>query len=264
MQNDPPIVTNRAGGNPALTPESGASSGAGLVLRPLPQLLVSLDYWRITLADAIGTVSGQDIVDECANSGVQALCSRITRAADGSIVELDARTVNLGRLAGKGYDFGVDWQAPALGGQLSAHLLTSYLASLDTTPVPGAQPRRLAGAWDDDSVGRAFPRWRGLGHLDWRRGYWRLRYGLEYVGAYSECRTFEEPGSVCYRRVNARLYHDVEVGWEAPQGLAVTAAIANLTGEGPPLVLSRDANTDVASYRLLGRTYALRVGYRFY
>ena len=41
------------------------------------------------------------------------------------------------------------------------------------------------------------------------------------------------------------------------------AAITNVTDEDPPYLNIAPANTDTATYRLLGRTYFLKLSYRF-
>ena len=64
------------------------------------------------------------------------------------------------------------------------------------------------------------------------------------------------------RQVDAVLYHDVEGAYEFGTGLAVRAAISNVTDQDPPFVNGESAgNTDAGTYRLLGRTYFLELRY---
>ena len=65
------------------------------------------------------------------------------------------------------------------------------------------------------------------------------------------------------RRVEPVLYHDIEAGIGLGSGVTVRAAITNVTDEDPPYLNIAPANTDVATYRLLGRTYFLELSYRF-
>ena len=65
------------------------------------------------------------------------------------------------------------------------------------------------------------------------------------------------------RRVDPVLYHDIEAGFEFDSDVTVRAAITNVTDEDPPYLNIAPANTDVATYRLLGRTYFLELSYRF-
>ena len=57
------------------------------------------------------------------------------------------------------------------------------------------------------------------------------------------------------RRVDPVLYHDIEAGFKFDSGVTVRAAITNVTDEDPPYLNIAPANTDVATYRLLGRSY---------
>ena len=65
------------------------------------------------------------------------------------------------------------------------------------------------------------------------------------------------------RRVDDVIYHDLEAGFDFDTGLTVRGAITNVLDQDPPYVNSNSiANTDVATYRLLGRTYFLELRYR--
>ena len=64
------------------------------------------------------------------------------------------------------------------------------------------------------------------------------------------------------RRVDSVLYHDIEAGFEFDTGVTVRAAITNVTDEDPPYLNIAPANTDVATYRLLGRSYFLELRYQ--
>ena len=64
------------------------------------------------------------------------------------------------------------------------------------------------------------------------------------------------------RRVDSVLYHDMEAGFRFDAGVSVRAAITNVTDEDPPYLDIAPANTDVATYRLLGRSYFLELRYQ--
>ena len=66
-----------------------------------------------------------------------------------------------------------------------------------------------------------------------------------------------------YCRVDPVLYHDIETGFKFDSGVTVRAAITNVTDEDPPYLNIAPANTDVATYRLLGRSYFLELRYQF-
>ena len=112
----------------------------------------------------------------------------------------------------------------------------------------------------------ARPRWRASGHLDWRFGPWMASYAAEYIGSYSELVEPFPPFGIEFepfdRRVDPVLYHDIEAGFTFDSGVTVRAAITNVTDEDPPYLNISPANTDVATYRLLGRSYFLELRYQ--
>ena len=112
----------------------------------------------------------------------------------------------------------------------------------------------------------ARPRWRASGHLDWHSGPWMASYAAEYIGSYSERVEPWPPFGIEFepfdRRVDPVLYHDIEAGFKFDSGVTVRAAITNVTDEDPPYLNIAPANTDVATYRLLGRSYFLELRYQ--
>jgi outer membrane receptor protein involved in Fe transport len=91
-------------------------------------------------------------------------------------------------------------------------------------------------------------------------------YAAEYIGSYSELVEPFPPFGIQFepfdRRVDPVLYHDIEAGFTFDSGVTVRAAITNATDEDPPYVNIAPANTDVATYRLLGRSYFLELRYQ--
>ena len=256
-----------SGGNPNLEPETGHSVGGGIVYRPrwAPGLSASVDYFRIELTDFIGSPGVDEVLFECAEHGSEEVCATIRRFADGSVAGVSAVGHNFGRLETRGVDLSIDWSSATRIGQMATRLLTTYLEQWDDQPFPGGEVFERAGKLGGPGV---LPRWRAQGHVDWRSGPWRASYGAQYIGSYSE-RIRDGPlfGTLFapfIREVDDRLYHDLEGGFEFGAGLSMRAVISNVTDEEPPFVdNSALANTDVSTYRLLGRTFHLEARYEF-
>ncbi len=76
------------GGNPNLQPETAETITLGVVLTPnfVDNLSISIDYFDITVEDAIGTgPSSQTILNECLATGEAFFCSLVTRADNGTL-----------------------------------------------------------------------------------------------------------------------------------------------------------------------------------
>jgi outer membrane receptor protein involved in Fe transport len=141
-----PLVYTRPRGNPSLTPEKADTRTIGVVAQPtfLPGLSVSLDFYDIEIKDAIGTLSGQAILDECFR-GATSLCPLLTRdPATGVLTAVDAPYLNLSLRKTRGYDLEMAYQAPAYRGSLTLRGLASYVDSL-TTLNRGAPEIESAG-----------------------------------------------------------------------------------------------------------------------
>jgi outer membrane receptor protein involved in Fe transport len=147
-------------------------------------------------------------------------------------------------------------------GEVNSTLLATYLDRWDRQPFPDGEVYSYAGNFDAG----ARPRWRASGHVDWRSGAWMASYAAEYIGSYSErvgpWPQFDIEFEPFDRRVDRVLYHDIEAGFRFDSGVTVRAAITNVTDEDPPYLNIAPANTDVATYRLLGRSYFLELRYQ--
>ena len=91
-------------------------------------------------------------------------------------------------------------------------------------------------------------------------------YAAEYIGSYSEhvnpWPLFGIDFEPFDRRVDSVLYHDIEAGFKFDSGVSARAVISNVTDEDPPYLNIAPANTDVSTYRLLGRSYFLELRYQ--
>ena len=251
------------GGNPELEPETGHTLGAGLTYTPVwaKGLSASVDYFQLNHSNQISVASPDDVLVQCAERG-SSLCEAITRLPDGRVSQLAATYRNFGESEVRAFDFAINWSAMTRIGEVNSRLLATYLDRWDKQPFPGGEVYSYAGNFDAG----ARPRWRASGHIDWHSGPWMAGYAAEYIGSYSERVESWGPFGISFepfdRRVDPVLYHDIEVGFKFDSGVTVRAAITNVTDEDPPYLNIAPANTDVATYRLLGRSYFLELRYQ--
>ena len=254
-QQDPSVeVDFVTGGNPDLLPESGRSVDVGLELTPasLPGLRVTIDYFNVDLGRFIETPGLGDILFECADRGTPSACDLVHRANDGTLLQVDGLRRNLGRLVANGYDFSADYGFHAGRVTFDTGVLATYLETRDSEFVRGLPPVHLAGE-------RSFPHWRGLGHIDASWAGWRIGYSMQYIGAQDQ---FNYDVGANFP-IHSVLYHDLEGSLALSSGVQFRAGVLNLTDKDPPYVQGGGPNTDVAGYRLLGRTYYAALHYEF-
>jgi outer membrane receptor protein involved in Fe transport len=252
-----------SGGNPELEPETGHTLGVGLIYTPAwaKGLSASVDYFQVNQANYISSASPDDVLAQCAEHG-SSLCDAITRLPDGRVSRLAATYRNFGKSEVRAVDFAINWSAMTQIGEVNSRLLATYLDRWDKQPFPGGEVYPYAGRFDAG----ARPRWRAAGHIDWHSGPWIASYAAEYIGSYSEhvdpWQVFDIDFEPFDRRVDPVLYHDIDAGFTFDSGITVRAAITNVTDEDPPYLNIAPANTDVSTYRLLGRSYFLELRYR--
>jgi iron complex outermembrane recepter protein len=155
--NSPPAKQNTIG-NPNLKPEVGQTTDFGLVLQPrfIENLTVSVDYYDIRIADAIGSVPGQTEIDEC-YAGITTFCPAIVRTtvpgyATPQITSVNTEPFNFASEHAEGVDFEGDYSLP-LGrlvkswpGTLSFRALaTHYIEDIQNEGIPGSLVVNLVG-----------------------------------------------------------------------------------------------------------------------
>lgn len=252
------------GGSSDLRPEEGRSWSAGLAWASGGDALaLSIDYFDTLVRAAIRQLLNQTLLDECANTGAPSVCGRITRWPDGTVREVDARYLNLGSELASGIDLEARYRFIWHGGSGALRLATTHLDDRSITTAAGSPPLELAGSRFERSL---YPRWRGLGGVDFARGVWSAGYVAEYLGSVRECRAglavLPDELTGC-RDISGVLYHDLRLAYVPRGGWSVSALVTNVTDEDPPRVafVPAEGNTSTANYRLLGRTISLQLQY---
>jgi iron complex outermembrane receptor protein len=246
-----------AGGNTDLEPEDGYSFDAGVEFRSTGSAVwqASVDLFQTRLDGFVEDPGDDVILSECAASGSALACGKIQRFADGSIRSVDTRLSNYGRVTVEGIDLGARLDFETRAGDFSLHALVTNLLTHDVQVFEGSETlERLGRA----NFGFVLPEWRGLGGVSWSRDAWLASYALQWIGPYVHC-TFTLEGDPYCGDVSAVFYHDVDASYQWG-GITIRAGVNNLTDEDPPYT-GGDANTNAATYRLLGRTYFVQFSY---
>jgi outer membrane receptor protein involved in Fe transport len=234
-------------GNPDLGEERARTFTIGTVLTPrfAPNLIVSADYFRIDLDDAIESVDSQDIVNNCYDdpNGIDNdFCGLFTRNrndASPTVLGLNflrQSQLNIGKKVVSGIDFEATYQLglEALGapgwGDLQLRLYGSRLFKLDDSPNK-----------DDPSFVNPElreirrPQWVINNSLQWHRGKLMVNYFLTFLGrqglddvevesAYS---TFVNPMADRY------FIHDLAASYEVIKNMTLFGGVNNITGVDP-------------------------------
>lgn len=104
------------GGNPNLFEETANTFTIGVSVAPgfLPGFRLAVDYYDITVEDAIDSVGNTDILEQCYDSSItfgepNEFCDFITRDDDGQISEILQTDFNLNETSTSGYDVALEY-----------------------------------------------------------------------------------------------------------------------------------------------------------
>ena len=275
-------VKGLTGGNPNLTQESSDSYTFGVVLRPLPRLSLTADYYHIKVDKVIAPAAGgvANILNLCYNviqNASSAICQLIRRnpatgIIDGSqngdtLYAVSAATANLGKLVTSGVDIGLDYRQPLRFGlfspdselQLTAN--GTYTDKFDTTPVAELNSIIECAGRFGVRCGEPQPRFKSNVRLTYVDGPLTTSLGWRRLGPVSD----DNP-TTTYTVERIGAYNLFDLALSAKIGdLKLSAGINNLFDKEPPILGSNqaEANTYPSTYDVLGRDFFFSASVRF-
>ena len=234
------LVPGLAVGNDTLDQEEAETWTAGLVLAPrmVPGLTLSVDWYDITITDAINTATLQETADFCVDAPTldNAFCQNITRSGTtGYVSDYILSPENVAFFETAGADITLAY-ARDLGsmGTLDLNVTAGYLDKLNFLPANG-------GVVDDDRGEVGAPKWSGYADLTWSLDNWTVNYGVQYVGdqlRYGHAAIEADPDIVApeYLVIDSRFMHDIRVQYTTTSDeWSYFAGINNFTNEQPTL-----------------------------
>ena len=175
-----------SGGNINLTEESAETLTVGLVFQPdfLEGLSFTLDYWDISIDDAIESVSDQNIVDGCYQGAMLnlAFCDLFDRNSDpasaqyGGFLFLRRTTLNFAKVETDGIDFSVkyQWEMGAHGFDVTAQGTVVNDINLFQNPLDLTEINpELTEERRPELAGNIF--------LNWSYGDWQVGWQSQYL-----------------------------------------------------------------------------------
>lgn len=171
------VVTQITQGNPDLKPEVAQTFTAGMVLKPMPRLSMSIDYYHIKIANAIVNVGGLGSLSICENSnGTSPICALYVRPLPFSNrtpanypTTILFQGLNAASSVTKGVDAELNYSAPLPGsGSLDLRGMLSWQPTLST--LLGTNVNSAGAAGQQNGVGLA--KWRATLYVSFHNDYW--------------------------------------------------------------------------------------------
>lgn len=165
-------------GNPNLRPEIAHTISFGLVLRfPDPYgLMLSVDHYRIKIAEAITTLTVPSVIQSCA-AGDSGACALFSFPVGSTLPVVEIKEMNAQSFATSGLNAEATWRQSLMGGSVTVRALVNYLQEYKQV-LAGARPQDLRG-----DVGMGLPELQGDIGIRYARGAITTMLDGSYIGA---------------------------------------------------------------------------------
>ncbi|MCX7219046.1 MAG: TonB-dependent receptor [Burkholderiales bacterium] len=257
-----------SGGNKNLDPETSKNMTLGLVIEPLANLTLGLDFWSISLKHTIGTLNQDDVFGNAAKYA--ALYHRNplgNLATDGSQCPdpatcgyVDLRNQNLGGVNTNGFDMSAAYKLRTSDlGSFGFSLNSTYINKYEYQNSEGGEWLQNVGIYS--GTGPIF-QWQHNGAVNWTSGQFGVGFSGHYKTGYTDSPTEDNP----LHHVASYTTFDGYGSWTIGKGFSVTAGVRNMFDRTPPLTYQTQtfqAGYDPRYTDPTGRTYYLRGTYSF-
>ncbi|MBL8324308.1 MAG: TonB-dependent receptor [Rubrivivax sp.] len=267
-------VNSLTGGNPALKPEKSEQATLGVVLQPVRDLTVGIDYFQFRVKDIIALPSAQEVVSRF-RAGDPAFAGLVTLTPGTNDIESIIQTLqNVGSAKARGVDLDVSYRLPLGGSRLDLGLSGTYFIQFDQTSPGGATSRKVGtiveGANGDpvlstnaSIVDGVVLRWKHYLSATWSTGAWAVTFAQNYYHGYRDGNDLN--GNE--HRVPAQSIYDAQVAFTGIKNLKVALGARNVFDKDPPLFIPTSnqfqAGYDITQYDPRGRVVYLSASLKF-
>lgn len=268
----------RSGGNINLNEEESDTFTVGFVLTPpiVEGLSIAVDYFDITVDQAISQVSSQALVNSCfqtldINSTA---CQSITRLSTGNIDRVDAPLLNIAEREVTGVDVQANYRTdlpdalalPGNSATLDLRFVSTWQLDDTTLALAGQPPIDCAGYYggscSSDST-RITPDFRGLVSADWRTGPLSVGVTVRMIG---DLKIAADSGPNENGTLDPWYYWDLNGVYQFGDQVEFFAGINNIADKQPPVLgfqAGGDSNTNIPLFDPLGRRFFGGITVRF-
>jgi iron complex outermembrane recepter protein len=242
------------GGNPNLTAETSENFDLGVVLQPLPDLGITLDYYRILVKNTISAVPPQAIYSDPAQfasyfklNGAGGLTPSIEEAANcipsylaATCGYIEVNAANTGRLTTSGIDLSIQYTQHTPIGTFREDLEGTAVTQFLEQQYNGGPELNLVG--DFDELPPAY-RWQHNLRVDWSspQGMWAGGLGNRFYSSYIDQYQVGPNGNM-NQTVGSYSVFDGYVSVKPMKQLTVLFGIKNLFDKNPPYTNATQGN----------------------
>lgn len=259
-------VSAISAGNENLSAETSDSFTAGVVwnkefgARWIEGMTLSLDYYDLSIDDAIQSAIPADIVVACVNTLNPFFCDRVPRGPTGVLGVVDNQLQNIGGIDASGADIALRYVGPETDfGQFNASVTATYLDDYTET-VERADGTIVStnrtGTHTNETFQRAFPEWRAVTSVDWMLDRWSANLAFRWTDSLTDANGGE---------VDSAMFTDLRVSYNPSFGgdaVSISVGFRNLFDEDPPLLATSTIGMSNVLHDLPGRVGYVRFSYQ--
>ncbi|HEV2443043.1 MAG TPA: TonB-dependent receptor [Steroidobacteraceae bacterium] len=260
------------GGNTHLTPETSQNFDLGVIIEPIRNLGVSLDYYRILLKNTIGHVPAADIygnptglssyivpnsqgtltpsIDEPAD------CLPYTLSSCGYVLLTDQNT---GQITTDGFDLSIQYTQHTRLGTFREDLEATAVTQFRLQQYSGGPTVNMVSAYNGGDLYQPALRWQHDLRVDWTSPQRKWGAGLSnrFYSTYTDEFDTGPTNTGPPRTVGSQSTWDAYASYQPISGLTVLVGINNLLNTNPPFSNSSQ-NNFAAGYNSLFSDPTLR------
>ena len=243
----------KTSGNENLSAETADTLTVGIVVQPMEGLSLAVDYWDMSIDDAITTYSATDVLSNCVDGSSlnQKYCELITRDANNQIINVATKSINVANFSASGVDIDANY---FLGlseyGELNFNVKATYLDKRQfQTNI------EFPDEIDEQAGEVGTPNLRGLFTTVYHLNNLTLSWTMNYVGE-SDFDNDAVEGQYPEwfdNKVDSYTYHNLNVNFVASENIALYAGIDNIADKTPPALPNLNAGSLL--YDAVGRKY---------
>lgn len=267
------------GGNPDLTEETADTYTFGAVITPeaVPGLTMTVDYYNITIDDAIDVLGGgvNSILNVCYNV-VQDInsvyCQAITRRADGNVDTVNAGNANIGQVKTSGidlqmnYGMDVDFGFFDGGSTIDFNFVGTHVINNEETPDLTVGTVNDCEGQFGNTCGEPDPQYRFNLRTTMTNGPLQLSVNWRWLDSATDDRILNgNPDDVVVEKVSAESYFDLAFTYDVSENLQMYGGARNIFNNKPTFLgdSAEQANTFPETYDAIGTRLFLGARVRF-
>jgi iron complex outermembrane receptor protein len=250
-----------------LKPETSKTWTAGGVYSPAwardgfaSAFSIEVNYYDITLKNAIDSVPATLTLQRCAFEADPISCAAITRTGSGAVAGIDGVLQNLNAIETNGIDATLLFRSKPMGdGTVGLTVNAARLLKYNISPPAdlNAPTIKCAGTERCGASDQAYPKFKATATIDWSTDGW----GLSLTGRYIS-KVTETDGNV----MGTTVYGDIQA-YFSPAWMdhrtRLTLGVNNLFDKDPPLCGTCDgANFDTTTYDVPGQFGYVRLSFK--